>query len=65
MKKNEMKKQKTFERDYNNIMKSFQKENVPFNNNTTWINPGGFIVKFSLYNESTDSVVSTNTSAIL
>jgi hypothetical protein len=65
MKKKEMKKQKSFERDYNKIMKSFQKENVPFYNNITWINPGDFIVKFSLYAESTDSVVSTNTSAIL
>jgi len=65
MKTKEMKKQKTFEKDYDNIMKNFQKEDAPFYNNTRWINPGDFIVKFSLYKESTDSVVSTNTSPIL
>ncbi len=65
MKKKEMKKQKTFESDYENIMKNFQTEDVPFYNNSKWISPGDFIAKFSLYKESTDSVVSTNTTPIL
>ena len=65
MKAKEMKKLKTFEKDYDNIMKNFQKEETAFYNNTRWINPGDFIVKFSLYKESSDSVVSTNTSQIL
>jgi hypothetical protein len=65
MKPKEMKIQKTFEKDYDNIMKNFQKEDAHFNNTTRWLNPGDYIVKFSLYSESTDSVVSTNTSPIL
>lgn len=65
MKAKGMKKRKTIEEDYENIMKNFQKEDTPFYINTNWINPGDFIVKFSLYKESTDSVVSTNTSLII
>lgn len=65
MKTKKIKKQRTFEKDYDNIMKNFQKEDAPFYNNTMWISPGDFIVKFSLYKESSDSVVSTNTSPIL
>lgn len=65
MKKKETNNNQTFESDYDNIMKNFQKEDALFNNTTRWINHGDFIVKFSLYTESTDSVVSTNTSPIL
>ena len=60
-----MKRQKVFEKDYDKIMKDFQKQDAPFINAPQWINPGDFIVKFSLYQDSPDSITSTNTSPIL
>jgi hypothetical protein len=65
MKTKEMKKQKAFEKDYDKIMKDFQKQDTPFTNPPQWINPGDFIVKFSLYQDSPNSITSTNTSPIL
>lgn len=60
-----MKKQKAFEKDYDKIMKDFQKQDDLFANPPKWINPGDFIVKFSLYQDSPNSITSTNTSQIL
>jgi hypothetical protein len=65
MKTKEMKKQEAFEKDYHKIMKDFQKQDAPFANQPQWINPGDFIVKFSLYQDSPNSITSTNTSPIL
>jgi hypothetical protein len=62
MKTKNIKRQKTFEKNYDKIMKDFQKQDAPFNNAPQWVNPGDFIVKFSLYQESSGSIVSTNTS---
>ena len=61
----EMKKQKSFEKDYGKIMKDFQKQDTPFPNTPQWVNPGDFLVKFSLYQDSPNSIISTNTSPIL
>lgn len=57
-----MKKQKAFEKDYDKIMKDFQKQDATFANHPQWISPGDFIVKFSLYQDSPNSITSTNTS---
>ena len=65
MKTKEMNKQKVFEKEYDKIMKDFQKQGTNFANLQQWINPGDFIVKFSLYQESPESITSTNTSPII
>ena len=62
MKTKEMKKQNSFEKDYDKIMKDLQKQDDLFANPPQWINPGDFIVKFSLYQDSPNSITSTNTS---
>lgn len=61
MKSKDEKKQKTFEEDYNKVMKDFDKQNISIPQNPQWINPGDFIVKFSLYQESPNSITSTDT----
>ena len=64
MKSKEEKKQKSFEKDYDQIMKGIQKQNAPFSQTPQWANPGDFIVKFSLYEETPNSITSTDTSVI-
>lgn len=65
MKSKDDKKQPTFEKDYNEIMKSFQNQSVPFNQTPQWTKPTDFIVKFSLYQETPNSITSTDTSVNL
>ncbi len=51
-----------FEKDYNNLMKDFQfQNNLPSPPAPEWKNPGDFIIKFSLYQESPNSITSTDT----
>ncbi|MDD3875291.1 MAG: hypothetical protein PHT69_01585 [Bacteroidales bacterium] len=61
MKSKDKKKQPTFEEDYNKIMKDFIKPNSPIPQTPQWTNPSDFIVKFSLYQETPNSITSTNT----
>lgn len=52
----------TFEKEYNEIMKDFQNQNHSFFLQTPqWTNPKDFIVKFSLYQETPNSITSTDT----
>ena len=64
MKSKTKNKQKFFENDYNKIMRDFQKQNPPIPQTPQWTNPGDFIVKFSLYEETPNSITSTDTSVI-
>ena len=61
MKSADDKKKQTFENDYNEIMKDFQNQNTPLTSNPQWTNPSDFIVKFSLYQETPNSITSTGT----
>lgn len=65
MKSKAEKKQKVFEKEYNEIMNGFQIQNAPINQAPQWTNPTDFITKFSLYQESPNSITSTDTSVIL
>jgi len=65
MKSKDDKKQTTFEKDYKEIMKDFQNQNAPLTQTPQWTNPNDFIVKFSLYQESPNSITSTDTSVNL
>ena len=58
----EKKQEDSFIEDYNKIMKDFQKEDNPLFQIPQWMNPGDFIIKFSLYEEIPNSITSTNTS---
>ncbi len=58
--KEEEKKQKSFEKDYNEIMKEALKQTAP-PPTPQWTNPGDYIVKFSLYEETPNSITSTDT----
>lgn len=53
--------QETLEKDYSEIMKDFQKQDVLFTPTPQWANPGDFIIKFSLYQETPNSITSTDT----
>ena len=55
----------TLETEYNEIMKGFQYPSIPAQPVPQWSNPTDFIVKFSLYQESPNSITSTETSTIL
>lgn len=55
----------SFEKDYNEIMKGFQYPNIPVIPTPQWTKPSDFIVKFSLYQESPNSITSTDTSVSL
>jgi hypothetical protein len=55
----------TLEMDYAEIMKGFQYPTVPTQPVPQWSNPTDFIVKFSLYQESPNSITSTETSVNL
>lgn len=61
MESSDDKKQETFENDYNEIMKDFQNKNTPLTSNPQWTNPSDFLVKFSLYQETPNSITSTGT----
>jgi hypothetical protein len=61
MKSKNDKKQTTFEKDYHEIMKGLQNQNTPFIQTPQWTNPNDFIVKFSLYQETPNSITSTDT----
>jgi len=63
MKSKAKKKQKTFDEDYNKIMKDFQRHDVPPFQVPQWTNLGDFITKFSLYQETPNSITSTDTLA--
>ena len=53
------------EKEYNEIMKGFQYPIMPSQPIPQWSNPTDFLVKFSLYQESPNSITSTETSATL
>ncbi|MDP1727217.1 MAG: hypothetical protein Q8M15_10580 [Bacteroidota bacterium] len=61
MKSKDEKAQNTFEEDYTEIMKSFQLPEIPFNQAPQWLNPNDFIIKFSLFEETPNSITSTDT----
>jgi hypothetical protein len=61
MKNKKAKKQNSFEEDHYKIIKDFQKVDSPFTQDPQWNNPGDFIVKFSLYQETPNSITSTDT----
>lgn len=61
MKSKEDKKQKALEKDYYKIMKGFQNQNIPIAQTPQWTKPTDFITKFSLYQESPNSITSTDT----
>jgi hypothetical protein len=61
MKSKDDKKQTAFEKDYKEIMKDFQNQNTALIQTPQWTNPNDFIVKFSLYQESPNSITSTDT----
>ena len=60
MESKDEKKQNSFEKDYNEIMKGFQNQNSPFIQNHQWIKPTDFIAKFSLYQETPNSITSSD-----
>jgi len=62
MESKEKKMEEVFIEDYNKIMKDFQRESNPLFQIPQWMNPGDFIVKFSLYEETPNSIASTDTS---
>jgi hypothetical protein len=53
--------QETLERDYSEIMKNFNPNDIPSTPVPQWTNPGDFIIKFSLYQETPNSITSTDT----
>lgn len=53
--------QETLEKDYSEIMKNFKQQDIPFTPIPQWTNPGDFIIKFSLYQETPNSITSTDT----
>ncbi len=65
MKTQDEKKPKVFEEDYSKLMKDYRKPNVPFSPPHEWANPGDFIIKFSLYQDSPNSITSTDTSPVI
>ncbi len=62
MKSKTEKKQKFFDKDYKKIMQDFQKQNSLLFLTPQWSTPGDFIIKFSLYQETPNSITSTDTS---
>ena len=65
MKSKDKKKKETFEEDYMKIMKNFQSQNAPYFQYPQWRNSNDFISKFSLLQETPNSITSTDTSVIL
>lgn len=56
---------KPFEKDYNNIVKDFHLQSIPIEQPIQWAKPGDFLVKFSLYQETPNSITSTDTTVNL
>ena len=65
MKSIKEKNQSTLEKDYSEIMKDFQTQEIPFTQTPQWSKPSDFIVKFSLYKETPNSVTSKDTTVYL
>jgi len=65
MKSKEKRKKEIFEKDYMKIMKNFQSQNAPYFQYPQWRNSNDFIIKFSLLQETPNSITSTDTSVIL
>ena len=65
MKSRDKKSQNTLEKDYSEIMKDFQKQEIPFTQTPLWSKPSDFIVKFSLYEETPNSITSKDTTVYL
>jgi len=61
MKSLKTKKKQNYEKDYNKIMNGYQLS-APIQFAPQWINPNDYFVKFSLYEETPNSITSTNTS---
>ena len=62
MERKKEKKKSTFEKEYNIIMKDIQDQDIHVNKNQQWTSPNDFIIKFSLYKETPNSITSTDTS---
>lgn len=58
-------KKKTFEKEYKELMHDFKNHNNPCFQYQQWKDPKDFIVKFSLFQETPNSITSTDTSVIL
>jgi len=56
-------KPRDFEKEYNKVMKNFQRPAYQ-NNEQQWVAPGDFFVKFSLYKESSSGATSSNTTFV-
>jgi len=65
MKSKEERKKETFESDYMKIMKNIQSQNAPYFQYPQWRNSNDFIIKFTLLQETPNSITSTDTSVIL
>ncbi len=61
MESKELKKEEAFIEDYNKIMKDFNNGENSLFQTPQWMNPGDFIAKFSLYEETPNSITSTDT----
>ena len=59
------KKQNSFEKEYAKFMKGYNFNNQLPNQGLQWTRPNDIIVKFSLYQETPNSITSTETSANL
>jgi hypothetical protein len=55
-------KPKDFEKDYDKVMKKYQKP--AYQAQQQWSTPGDFFVKFSLYKESSSGTSSSNTTFV-
>lgn len=55
----------TLEKEYEELMKDFENQNIPFQTTPQWTSPNDYIVKFSLYQEMPNSITSTETSVTL
>lgn len=64
MKSNEVKKKSNFEMDYNEIMKNSKFQDFSLIKKTKGKNPNDLITKFSLYQDTPNSITSTNTSVL-
>jgi len=62
MKSKDDSKQKAIEKDYNEIMEGFENQNNLILQPPQWTKPSDFITKFSLYQDSPNSITSTETS---
>lgn len=65
MESSEIKEKPSFEVEYNDLMKEYQIPNVPVSPLLQWTKPSDFLVKFSLYQETPNSITSTETSVCL